>query len=77
MGWGLEFVWRALQERGLRLGILDAVSIVHLFGAGRDYSRSVEGQRLERLCSESGVTSLEEIQITLRRFPPWTPIARA
>jgi hypothetical protein len=71
MGWGLELLWHDLRTEGYRLGIVDSVSIVHLFRAARSYDNSDEEDRLKRLLRERGLTSLADVQANVRRVPPW------
>lgn len=77
MGWGLELTWRDLCEQGLRLGVVDAVRMVHLspVAAGYDDSqmRRATGERLAAL----GATRWSQVQTVGQRWwrwqdrPPW------
>jgi hypothetical protein len=71
MGWGVELMWHDLQTKGFRLGIVDAVSIMHLFPAATSYDHVDEQERLTLLLRERGLSSLAEMQSTVKRIPPW------
>jgi hypothetical protein len=47
MGWGVELEWSALRGRGVRLGILDCVPLLHLVPMGGGYDMREELGRLE------------------------------
>jgi hypothetical protein len=71
MGWGVEFLWLTLHDRGLRLGIVDAVSVTHLFWPGATYGRAREVERLERLVAEHGLASFDELQKVVQTLGFW------
>jgi hypothetical protein len=71
MGWGIELRWwRAARELGLRLGVVDAVSMRHFRGAGRTYDTAPERARLRRELDLAGVGELHEVQRTTRTLGP-------
>lgn len=78
MGWGLELDWWAMEQRGARLGVVDAVAARHLVAPGRAYGRDAEQARLDAALAAAGVGSLAEIQRTVatwwigRPSPPWS-----
>jgi hypothetical protein len=65
MGWGVELEWAALRERGLRLGILDCVAILHLGPTAGTYGVEQELRDLEERVRKHGFSSFEEAQQTL------------
>jgi hypothetical protein len=75
MGWGLDILWSDLRREGLRLGVIDWVTINHLSPVGRTYDRSPEKQRLEKMLRERGFSCIEELQKTLGVWRPWEPRA--
>jgi hypothetical protein len=68
MGWGTEARWAALQLRGLRLGIVDAVLMNHLARAAANYERAPEYERELALRSAFGVTEMSDLQQDLERW---------
>jgi hypothetical protein len=64
MGWGVELEWTALRERGLRLGILDCVALLHLAPTAGTYGVEQELHDLEERVRKHG-SSFEEAQRTL------------
>lgn len=72
MGWGLELAWHKLIREGCRLGIVDAVPMVHCEPAGATYDRRGESDRLERAMREAGITDYEaEVATTYQSWRPW------
>jgi hypothetical protein len=71
MGWGVELLWHDLRAEGFRLGIVDAVSIMHQFPAATSYEDDVETQRLTRLLEARGLTSLADMHEVVERIPLW------
>jgi hypothetical protein len=71
MGWGIELRWwRAAQAAGLRLGVVDAVSMRHFRGSERTYDTGPEKERLRRELDDAGVPELGELQRTIRSIGP-------
>jgi hypothetical protein len=68
MGWGTELVWADLVEEGFRLGIVDAVSLVHLGRLHEGYDTREDQERLSAALAERGLASLEEHTRTYRRI---------
>ena len=71
MGWGVELLWLELRQVGFDLGIVDAVSVDHLFWPGGGYSQAAEWARVQALLAERGIGSFEEIQRVVRRRFAW------
>jgi hypothetical protein len=73
MGWGLDLLWSDLRKEGLRLGVIDWVTINHLSPVGKTYDNSPEKQRLVKMLHDRGYNSIEEMQETLAVWRPWQP----
>lgn len=71
MGWGVEFAWSALQEAGLSLAIIDAVTVCHHGSVAAGYELHEELAHLELRARQAGHTSLTELQVELARWRPW------
>lgn len=77
MGWGLWLKWHKLQNYGCKLGIIDCISVKHFALITREYSTSVEGERLQTLLQEQNLQKTEQAQQTLmawkiwEKVPPW------
>jgi hypothetical protein len=71
MGWGLDLLWSELRKEGLRLGVIDWVTIKHLSPVGKTYDNSPEKQRLVRMLQERGLNSIEEMQTSVAAWRPW------
>jgi hypothetical protein len=71
MGWGLDLLWSDLRKEGLRLGVVDWVTINHLSPVGKTYDNSPEKQRLVKMLHDRGFRSIEETQKTLAVWRPW------
>lgn len=71
MGWGYEFVWsRALAERGLKLGIVDATPVEHSFRPVLSlYDGAREGAIMADYLSKVPHISRSEAYTTVERFP--------
>lgn len=71
MGWGYEFVWsRALAERGLKLGIVDATPVGHTFRPALSlYDGAREGAVMTDYLSKVPHISRSEAYTTVERFP--------
>jgi hypothetical protein len=71
MGWGIELRWwRVAKEAGLRLGVVDAVSMRHFRSTVRTYDTAPEKARLARELDDAGVEDLDELQRTIRTLGP-------
>jgi hypothetical protein len=73
MGWGLDLLWSDLRREGLRMGVIDWVTINHLNPVGKTYDNSPEKQRLVKMLRDRGHDSIEEMQNTLASWRPWEP----
>ncbi|MDT7537965.1 MAG: hypothetical protein QOI82_1550 [Actinomycetota bacterium] len=76
MGWGLELQWRALRDRGLRMGIVDAVRVNHPDTPGSTYDDGVEAREKAReraLLDELGLAKIAEAQQLIGTWWPWQP----
>lgn len=73
MGWGLEAAWSRLVDRGLRLGVADAVPIKHIASVGREYEEDHArlDQTYERAGGRAHITRTIQTWTALRRKPPW------
>lgn len=71
MGWGLDVRWSSLSGEGFRLGVVDAVPVIHLGEVGAAYSRPAEEARLLDACRDVGVSSAYELAHEVG--PPWRP----
>lgn len=78
MGWGLELEWADLADRGCRLGIVDATTIVHGGRVGDRYDLEGEKRLLKQKLHERGIERWRDTHRTLatwrpwQRRPPWT-----
>lgn len=78
MGWGLELLWRRRRRDGLRMGIVDAVTVQHPDRPNATYLQGAEPEfaRVDKLLAEEGLTSIRAAQKTVgvwwrwRRRPP-------
>jgi hypothetical protein len=70
MGWGLELLWRRERARGLRMGVIDAVSVRHPDPPNATYldGAAAEFERVDRLLAEDGLTNIGEAQRTVGRW---------
>jgi hypothetical protein len=72
MGWGVEVRWsQQAAAAGLRLGIVDAVGILHQAPAGGAYDRAVEEAVLAAEVSRAGLRDLRDLHRELHRTRPW------
>lgn len=56
MGWGYDYVWpRQVAERGLRMGIVDLVPVMHRFRPGHSYDQHEEHQRMQKYLAKHGM----------------------
>lgn len=70
MGWGLELEWAAASAEGVRLGIVDAVSVKHLEPYARDYDDMDERRRVAEMERRSG-RRLADLMVVISRWPVW------
>jgi hypothetical protein len=70
MGWGLELLWRRERARGLRMGVVDAVTVHHPDPPNATYadSAAVEFDRVDRLLAEDGLSNIRDAQRTVGRW---------
>lgn len=66
MGWGTELLWYDLWQAGARLGIVDATPMRHKDRAGSAYDTRPERDRMLMLLAERGLSTMDEIQRTVR-----------
>jgi hypothetical protein len=71
MGWGLDFLWHHLAHDGCALGIVDAVSLMHLARAGTDYEIAPERARVDAFIAERRLTNIGDIQQVLWAWRVW------
>jgi hypothetical protein len=78
MGWAVSLDWYGLHERGCRLGIVDAVHVVHHGEPGADYDFEAQVTRIHGELEDRGLAGWSAVQRTLefwrpwQRFPPWS-----
>jgi hypothetical protein len=70
MGWGVELEWLALRDKGVRLGLVDCVPLLHLLPMGGGYDMREELARLDERLHAHGFATVEETQktVNVRRF---------
>jgi hypothetical protein len=76
MGWGLELQWTRLRDRGLRMGIVDAIRVDHPDTPGSTYADGVEASEKAReraLLDELGLAKIAEAQQLIETWWPWQP----
>jgi hypothetical protein len=71
MGWGLELDWLDLADEGCRLGIVDAVRVVHLGKVGGTYDDTAIRARMREELAARGVDDWAPLQRTLATWRPW------
>lgn len=72
MGWGIEARWWVAAGReGLRLGIVDAVSMLHLGAVGAAYDRSAQEDVLQREVEAAGLQDITELHREYQRTWAW------
>jgi hypothetical protein len=71
MGWGLELDWLDLVDEGCRLGIVDAVQVVHLGKVGGTYDDTAIRARMREELAARGVDDWGPLQRTLATWRPW------
>jgi hypothetical protein len=71
MGWGLELDWIDLAAEGCRLGIVDAVQVVHLGKVGETYDDTAIRARMHDELAARGVEDWGPLQRTLATWRPW------
>lgn len=78
MGWGLELIWARLQREGCRLGVVDAVRVMHPDPPTAGYALEEEEARAQALMAQAGVSTMREAQQVTstwwcwQRRPPWS-----
>jgi hypothetical protein len=72
MGWGVELEWYDLHLHGLRMGVVDAVSIRHLAGIGGEYA--VAGERLAAAdgLRKRGFRAWSDVEAVIFTHRPWS-----
>lgn len=73
MGWGLELLWRRERERGVRMGVIDVVTVHHPDAPNATYldGAAPEFERVQRLLAEDGLTTIRDAQSTVGRWRRW------
>lgn len=80
MGWGIELDWIDLQRDGLRLGIVDAVTVEHLEKVAAAYDDTELRTAMRAELASRGADDWAPLQQTLaiwrpwQRRPPWAPV---
>lgn len=70
MGWGVELGWFDLIEQGLRMGVVDAVTVRHLKPIGKQYALDEERRRVAQELSRRGFRSWDDLERTVARHSP-------
>lgn len=79
MGWGLPLRWSAEAGERYRMGIVDAVRLVHHGEVAAEYDSAPERRRVAGLLEAYGLDTPTDIQRTLAVWrhgepaPPWRP----
>ncbi len=68
MGWGTELAWADLVGEGFRLGIVDAVSLVHIGRLHEAYDTGEDRERMNAMLAERGLAGWEERTRLYRRI---------
>jgi hypothetical protein len=80
-GWGIEALWSREERRGLRLGIVDAVTIVHTQRVNTvGYSWRAARELEEDLVREAGFEPGDVLQLQRAAWRPWAsapPVVRS
>jgi hypothetical protein len=73
MGWGLELLWRRRRQDGLRMGIVDAVTVQHPDLPNATYldTAAPEFARVDALLAEDGLHNIADAQQTVSVWPRW------
>ena len=71
-GWGLDADWsRLCDTHGARLGIVDAVEMLHLHPPGRGYAQEAEQPRLDAALEGLGANTIASFAATRSVVRPW------
>jgi hypothetical protein len=79
MGWGTEVLWHRLFEKGMRLGVVDQVRVVHCGEVATAYSASEADMPSRQLLAEDGFDTVFDLMTRhgrwwrWQRTPPWNP----
>jgi hypothetical protein len=77
MGWGTEVLWHRLFERGMQLGVVDQVRVVHNGKVAAEYSASEADRLSDQLLAEDGFNTVFDLMTRhgrwwrWQRTPPW------
>jgi len=75
--WGIEAQWSRMEREGLRLGIVDAVTMVHLQDVNASgYSLDEARRQRRELLRGAGFSSEAELRVDRERWRPWAPPPR-
>lgn len=72
MGWLVQVDWLDLAGKGLHLGILDAVPVLHLGPVGAQYDAEDERQQMDAALADRGLTGLASAQVTSATIRAWS-----
>lgn len=77
MGWGLEATWYRRAGEGVRLGIIDVVTVDHLAYPGTAYDNAAAEAELAARLADAHVLNLRTLRVVEQRWssrdqaPPW------
>ena len=71
MGWGIELDWIDFQRQGMRLGIVDAVTVTHLEKVAATYDDTELRAAMRAELDTRGVDDWAPFQRTLGVWRPW------
>ena len=73
MGWGVEYDWWELYVLGCRLGIVDAMPIVHMGMPMQDYDWRDMNRRLKEEAAAKGHPHWQAVETwrPWQKQPPW------
>jgi hypothetical protein len=80
MGWGTEVLWHRLFEKGMQLGVVDQVRVVHSGEVAAEYSASEADVLSTQLLAEDGYDAVFDLMTRhgrwwrWQRTPPWRSI---
>jgi hypothetical protein len=78
MGWGTEVLWHGLHRGGMRMGVVDAVRIVHCGPVAAGYSAEDADIVSNRMLAAHGFVSMFDLMTRHGRWwrwqrkPPWS-----
>lgn len=72
MGWLVQVDWLDLPAKGLDLGILDAVPVLHLGAVGAQYDADDERRQMDAALADRGLVGWSSAQVTSATIRPWS-----